>query len=79
MVDIKLLEDVIGNIDEMTYGELKNIKLLSEDEVLKIAKRVNCDNYDNHDVYSLCVTLLNLLRDKTPDQGLIWGENYCSR
>ena len=60
MVDIKLLEDVIQDIDSWNYGDLKEIKLLSEEEIKKLTDDLDmvCDN----EILSLCVTALHHMR-----------------
>lgn len=66
MLDVKFLEEALPNIDNWSYGQLKDIKLLSREEVEEILRYwngyryrgnveyiVNCD-----DVFRLCITAL---------------------
>lgn len=60
MVDIKLLEDVIQDIDSWNYGDLKEIKILSEEEIKKLT--YDLDNMCDNEILSLCVTALHHMR-----------------
>lgn len=64
MLDNEFLEEAISNIENWNYGGLKEIKLLSEDEIKGIAYQVESGDYCDYDIINLCVTALRYLRNK---------------
>lgn len=70
MLDIKLLEKIIPNIDKWTYGDLKKIKLMEEKEMTDIIdcwnRNYSMDVIANiikiEDVLRLCITALYYMK-----------------
>lgn len=62
MIDTKLLEEFIPNIDTWQYADVKKIKLLTKGEVQILADDVRYEYHSDKDVIDVCITALYYMK-----------------
>lgn len=71
MLDVKILEEIIPNINKWTYGDLKKIELMEEKDIIDILEYLSNYNHENelsvaiiniNDLFRLCITILYYMK-----------------
>lgn len=61
-MDIKVLEEIIPDIDKWEYGDLKKIKLLTKEQTETLMADVPYGYHSDKDIIDACVTALYYMK-----------------